>query len=928
MPPYGIVVPTSKPSSIPVSAAGDQVLRPVPGRTPWSWRVERKPMDDIDARAFLSQLYANAPRDWFIEIGLLQYRPTQEDPDAKRMRTRFFPVSSIFSDWENIERELTYYNQKCVENIHFGVNPRYRSPKRAGKNEDVSHYVALWADVDFNGNEEGVRKQFTDAMEFLKSKGLPPSCIIESGHGHHAYWFLDQIYPVQEARPCCAGIQDVMKIADPIHDPRRLLRLPGFANLKDPKNPVWCRVVEASWARYSLEKFREFAINVPQPPKQQDEGQSKPANTTVSRDPEIERIKTGPVSEGERHLAAVRLVAHHCARAKNRKQVLDATYEWNTSACKPPMDLKELNSIVDDLWAKEECKRLSMSTPDGLLRNVMPTVKVLGERDGEILLYVRDTRRVVTVTNLAALDYAALAQIAGVSIIERVAFPGAKFDPHPRVKRVQAAMGVVARRRQLGNYERLGQGIWLLRSRRSMLLLIVNGDEAVVWNGRRWRQLNAPIIGRHLIEWCAGKRWCDLNRVLEKASSMNHGKGREIIGRLSEIFARWRWRSQEDAALMAGLVAAMAVQAVWVWRPQGWISGQRDSGKSTLMEFLGRLFEPLSLHREGGISEAGLRQEVGHDGRIILIDEFENSRQRDGVLQLLRSAGRGGVVSKGTTTHRPVSFTVRCMGIVSGIEIGLNRAADRSRFLVLELQRPDKRSDPIALSSSEIEELREDLYALTLWCALHARELARRLAQTKVEGVDGRLVEGYAVPVALMAVATGADEQAAAKSLLEYLRVAVLPNQSGEVLEDESALLRDIAFSRLRVLVKTPTADGEDRSEYVEMGVSQILGSDDPALLDQLEAAGVGLVESGGRQVVFVIPSQVCRHLLRGTRWAELSLREILLRVLGAKDGRHRLAKANPQRGVEIPPDALMEQDLDRAAGTAPEGHNAGIASL
>jgi len=319
---------------------------------------ESAPETGVSPLKFVSELWAAVPADWYIEFNLLQYRPTLENPSGLRVRARFYPAGRVRQDWPTIAQELDHHNRTQVENIHHAVNPRFRQPvKGYGKNEDVSHFVALWVDVDFHGNEEAVRKQFNEAIEDLRSKGLGPSCIIESGHGLHAYWFLDKLYSVAEARPCCAGIQDYFKVSDAINDPRRILRMPGTLNLKDPKNPAWCRITEATWERFPLERFKEYAVPVKQTQEEKDQEKTRQETFTFSRDPEVERIKAGPIKEGERHTAALKIVGHYCAKLKAKKQVAYVARDWNDQKCVPPMDAKELDRIVEDLWAKEQIKR-------------------------------------------------------------------------------------------------------------------------------------------------------------------------------------------------------------------------------------------------------------------------------------------------------------------------------------------------------------------------------------------------------------------------------------------------------------------------------------------------------------------------------------------------------------------------------------------
>jgi putative DNA primase/helicase len=208
-------------------------------------------------------------------------------------------------------------------------------------------------------------------LELLREKGLYPSCVLESGYGLHAYWLFEAPVPAVEARPFCTGLQKFLG-SDPVSDPARILRFPGTHNVKDPKNPVPCRVVEASWQRFKPEAFGEFRAE-PTKSKQdlEEEREEKDLRETKahlsiarSRDPEIEKIKVGPIHKGERHSSALRLVAHYCGKpGLTKKAILYAINDWNQNLSilvDGSMPQEELTRIVDDIWAKEQVTRAEL----------------------------------------------------------------------------------------------------------------------------------------------------------------------------------------------------------------------------------------------------------------------------------------------------------------------------------------------------------------------------------------------------------------------------------------------------------------------------------------------------------------------------------------------------------------------------------------
>ena len=317
-----------------------------------------------ETHKFISELWGKCNPDWIVEIDLLQYCPTQEDPDAKRMNAVFYTVGQTQKDWPAIHRELEKHNRERVFNVHQCCAPRFRKPKLHGKNNDVSHLPVLWVDVDFHGNEKGVRKKFYEMIEVLKERELGPSIIVESGHGLHGYWCLDRPYTVAEARPVCAGLQGEFHDSDSVHDPRRVLRLPGFLNLKDPKDPRWCKVIEATWERYPLSDFKDLAIEPGLGEEErEDEEDKKGAVRTISRNPKIEEIKSKGVDEGGgpyggRHNSAVALAGHYAAKGLPKRSIIYTMKEWNEEKNNPSLDEDELVKIIEDIWVKDQVRRV------------------------------------------------------------------------------------------------------------------------------------------------------------------------------------------------------------------------------------------------------------------------------------------------------------------------------------------------------------------------------------------------------------------------------------------------------------------------------------------------------------------------------------------------------------------------------------------
>jgi len=111
------------------------------------------------------------------------------------------------------------------EHIYFGTNPR-RSNGR--KSEHVKLARNLFADFD-NTDVDAV-------LERLAQTGFPdPTVIVNSGHGVHCYWRLDEaITDLAYWSQLQKRLARLLGSDSKVSDPPRIMRLPGFLNHKEP----------------------------------------------------------------------------------------------------------------------------------------------------------------------------------------------------------------------------------------------------------------------------------------------------------------------------------------------------------------------------------------------------------------------------------------------------------------------------------------------------------------------------------------------------------------------------------------------------------------------------------------------------------------------------------------------------------------------
>lgn len=124
----------------------------------------------------------------------------------------------------------------------------YADPEAGRTAANTSHLQCLWLDVDYKNYE--AQEQANDDLRRLSEVVGPPSVVVDSGGGFHAYWGLRSALPTDEWKPLADAFQATWQAlnvkADPISaDAARILRLPGTHNHKyDPPVRVTMRSFE------------------------------------------------------------------------------------------------------------------------------------------------------------------------------------------------------------------------------------------------------------------------------------------------------------------------------------------------------------------------------------------------------------------------------------------------------------------------------------------------------------------------------------------------------------------------------------------------------------------------------------------------------------------------------------------------------------
>lgn len=171
-----------------------------------------------------------------------------------------YPVTSYWIPTTNmmkINSTLKNIDSKKT-NVYFGVCPRN---VKEGKEINVNQLNCLWVDIDCKNEEEKNIKR-EEISNFSKS----PSAVINSGHGLHCYWILDEPYSFKEEerldiKRIIKGLSMALGGDTKAHDLSRLLRVPGTYNIKNPDTPLEVKFeVFQPDTTYYLEDFEKYYI--------------------------------------------------------------------------------------------------------------------------------------------------------------------------------------------------------------------------------------------------------------------------------------------------------------------------------------------------------------------------------------------------------------------------------------------------------------------------------------------------------------------------------------------------------------------------------------------------------------------------------------------------------------------------------------------
>jgi hypothetical protein len=541
--------------------------------------------------------------------------------------------------------------------------------------------------------------------------------------------------------------------------------------------------------------------------------------------------------------------------------------------------------------------------------------------DGSIEIFSMNLRKNSVIKSATRISKTDMIQHCGEPAIEHISNDPDTESKIFDMKQVGEAIAYAACRRR-EKFEKCGFGVWQGLDdfgAATGSIILVNNDEAARWNGDKvLRRVLAPRVDGLALRFCTGNEdfydFDELARNLQNAGDVDWCKA--VIDQCTDLFSRWRWRNNVTSpTILTGLVLASYIQTIWDWRPQVSITGESRSGKSYLFQAIGGSETSMGLlgnlaSRCSQSTEAAIRAAIGSNALVVIIDEFEESKERKAIMKkIVRPASRGDTVSRATSGMKKVDFHIRHILWTAAIESGLEEQADANRFIHLELLAPEEsKQGRLELPDSrELLDLGQRLLAIAVRYAVESKALASRLRGAKVPGVDPRTIECYAVIAAILACSQGMSEEEASSLVVDLAGSIDISDQGAP---DHEELLDAILASR----VHCGSKDGMLSVAQILHGANWI---NQPQRFaehrDKLEAEGIRLTDN---EDLFVYHIQVKRGLLRGTRWEGQRIDQLLKRLPGARSQSQRVS-GRAVKGIVIPRDCMryVEGDEFSAGG-------------
>lgn len=285
--------------------------------------------------------------------------------------------------------------------------------------------------------------------------------------------------------------------------------------------------------------------------------------------------------------------------------------------------------------------------------------KVLGYDRGEFFYYPFGAKQIVRMT-ASAHTVNNLLQLAPLELL-RGQWGGGETSDNKMALYAWNALNIEAMRRGVFNMRESvrGSGCWIDAGR-----VILHCGDMLYCDGKK-KDMNTFLSGGYTYV-ASHKLFSPTNKPLSSKEAVQ----------LRELCESVTWENKLSGSLLAGWLVIAPICGALAWRPHIWITGEAESGKSTVMD---KIVKPalgkIHLRMDGKSTEAGIRDKMSWSARPLVIDEAEPGKNMDSIVELVRGASDGKETNKYQT-----DFKAQFITCFASIAPPVHKAADISRI--------------------------------------------------------------------------------------------------------------------------------------------------------------------------------------------------------------------------------------------------------
>lgn len=418
-----------------------------------------------------------------------------------------------------------------------------------------------------------------------------------------------------------------------------------------------------------------------------------------------------------------------------------------------------------------------------------------------------------------------------------------------------------------------GKGVWLSKNNH----LVINSDTVFStddkFNGSRIQKDSTYIFKGSL----------GISKYDTEATSSD-------LKTLKDIISTFRFSNKENEVnLMLGYIGQGFTSGVWSWLAHGYLFGEAGSGKSTLLNVLKNVFGGNAITFDGSSSEAGIRQKIGINTCVCLVDETEPEIGRvESHLAMFRGASSGTTVVKGTTDQNGTEFTLKFSGLLAGVIPVDLRQADKGRFLqfkLLQLTEEDKLNltDEMKLLMNDSEKLNKLGNRIQMFIINNYEYIKAVRTQVRdliILNSDARLADTYSTVIALSYVM-----QQETMNMETYLKAFQLEEKGNEYKASKD---HDELFE-LMMTYEISNQDNKDKMNMINYIYNAYYSYKNRNIIDfktynsDLGKYGIRVLDSDKLEILIDTTRSSLKEVLAKTRFNGGNIKEVLSRLSGVE---------------------------------------------